>query len=139
MSEENLKSNINEIYNHIDYLDNIKDQNKEKFLESPERIKAVKYSMKAVMDGCLTITRDIVMGGEEIRTTGSYIDMFDKLEEEKIIDENLSKKIIKVIRLRTKFNPFDGEVTDKKVLEVMNEYIPHIERYLENINEFSDQ
>jgi len=138
MSEDDLRNNINEIYNHIDYLDTIKDEGKEQFLENPERIKAVKYSLKGVMNGCLSLTKQTAMSGE-ITTVGSYIDMFERLKEKNVVDEELSKKIIEVIRLRTKFNPFEGNANDDEVWEILDEYLVPIKKYLENIQEFNNQ
>ena len=138
MSKDNLENDIQRISKDLDYLEKIKNQGKEQFLENPEKIKAVKYSLKGVMDGCLTLTKQTVMSGK-ITTVGSYIDMFEKLKEKNVVDDDLSKKIIEVIRLRTKFNPFEGEVTDDEVWEILDDYLPHIKTFVENIKEFNDQ
>lgn len=134
MVEMNGDEKLNKILNHLSYLEEVISDGKEKFLASPERIRASKYSLKGAIDGYHDLTIHILKERFN-KQKGAYRDMFNTLTEEGIIDGNLNKKLLKLIRKRADLAPFFGNISDEDTWNLLNEHTDDIKKYVEKIEE----
>ena len=135
MPEYNLDRILNiigEINAAYAKLEKIKGLDKEKFLDSPEKIDSAKYNLIVIMEGACDICNHIAVkaGGQ---TPTSYTDCFSILEELKLLSPELSAKLKLMAKFRNLLVHRYWKIENDRVYDIIKQDIAAVIEFVKTI------
>lgn len=135
IDEELIEAKIDIILTNLEYLDQVKNGSKKEFLHSFERIQATKHSLQESIEACIDISNHLISENVWVRAE-TYSDMFFRLYEQKVIDENLKDSLSDMARFRNLLVHRYGKIDDERIWTILQEDLKDFELFISKIERF---
>ncbi len=141
LDKELIQLRIDIIERNLEEIKKIVDEGYEKFKGSFRDELASKHALLESIEACIDITNHIIVT-KGFRRPMDYKDVFVILEENRILDRNLSEKLQEMAKFRNLLVHRYAEIEKEKLFKIMKinvddirDFIGRILRYMASINE----
>ena len=117
-NKEKIGSLISQIHTALGRLHTLKGLNKEKFLNDVDKIASAKYHFIVAIEAVVDICNHII-SKNNFRLPKDYADTFNILEENGLIDKNLTVRLKNMVRFRNRLVHIYWNVDDEVVYEIL--------------------
>lgn len=138
IEEDVIEKKIDIIYEQQDYLESVREEGKEAFMDSFERRQAVKHSLQEAIEACLDIGNHIV-AAENLNRGEELSDIFESLAENGVVEEEPGQRLVEMAKFRNLLVHRYAYVDKDRLWTIATEDIEDISRFVREIQEFLDQ
>ncbi len=128
VSQDKITQKLSRLDDFLNVLDGIKDTQAQTFLKDKITSGAAKYYLQVSIECCLDIVNHII-ASEKMRAPTDYADSFSVLEENNIIEPELSLELRQMAKFRNRLVHLYGEIDDIYILEFITNDLKGIERF----------
>lgn len=107
---------------------------REEFLGNKHYVSSAKYNLLVAIEACIDIAYHLI-SKNRMRLPKDYADSFRVLQENGILDEELTRRLVLMSRFRNRLVHIYWEVDDEVIYSIINENIADIEEFLSRIVE----
>ena len=132
ISNEVINAMVDLIEENLALIEEIKMQGFESFSNNFRDIQAAKHSLQESIEACLDIGSHII-AEKGFRRAEDYKDIYNVLEEERIIDPVLSAKLQAMAKFRNLIVHRYGKIDTKRIFIIMSEDINDIKQFASTI------
>lgn len=132
INREVINAMIDLIDENIRLIEEIRSQGYESFSDNFRDIQAAKHSLQESIEACLDIGNHII-AEKGFRRAEDYKDIYKVLEEEGIIDPELSAKLQEMAQFRNLLVHGYGKIDTKRVFIIMSDDLKDIEEFVKKI------
>ncbi|CAG1002019.1 hypothetical protein METP3_03394 [Methanosarcinales archaeon] len=132
ISNEVINAMIDLIEENLRLIEEIKMQGFESFSNNFRDIQAAKHSLQESIEACLDIGSHII-AEKGFRRADDYKDIYKVLEEERIIDPDLSAKLQEMAQFRNLLVHRYGKIDTKRIFIIMSGDINDIKQFVNTI------
>lgn len=132
---DKIRQIAGEINSSLEKLKRYAELKEDPFLASAERIDSAKYNLIIAIEGVVDICNHIVAktGG---RAPCDYGDCFNILRELKILSDEFTERLKRMVKFRNLLVHIYWQVDNRKVFQIIKNDIRDIEIYLKEISKF---
>ncbi len=138
IDEELIEKKLDIIIENLKYLGKIRKIDKNKFLNSFEKLQATKHSLQEAIEASLDISNHIISSNDWKRAE-SYSEMFERLYEHNILDKELKDNLSNMAKFRNILLHRYGKIDDERLWKILNQNIKDIHKYIREIEKFMDK
>ncbi len=135
IDQELVEKKIDLIEEKLDYLSEAEQICLENFLDSYEKVQAVKHTLQESIEACLDIANHII-AASELKRSETYSDMFQRLSEEGILGDELADRLSDMARFRNLLVHQYAEIDNRRVYQILKDNLVDVENFLKRIEEF---
>lgn len=132
INREVINAMIDLIDENIRLIEEIRSQGYESFSNNFRDIQAAKHSLQESIEACLDIGNHII-AEKGFRRAEDYKDIYKVLEEEGIIDPELSARLQEMAQFRNLLVHAYGKIDTKRVFIIMSDDLKDIEEFVKKI------
>ena len=132
ISSDVINSMVDLIDENLRLIDEIKLMGYESFSESLRDIQAAKHSLQECIEACLDIGNHII-AEKGFRRADDYKDIYIVLEEEGVIEPDLSSKLQEMAQFRNLLVHRYGEIDTRRVFVIMSEDMGDIREFVKKV------
>ncbi len=132
ISREVINAMIDLIDENIRLIEEIKSQGFESFSNNFRDIQAAKHSLQESIEACLDIGNHII-AEKGLRRAEDYKDIYKVLEEEGIIDPELSSRLQEMAQFRNLLVHRYGKIDTKRIFIIMSEDLGDMKEFVRKI------
>ncbi len=132
ISREVINAMIDLIDENIRLIEDIRSQGFEQFSKSFRDIQAAKHSLQEAIEACLDIGNHII-AEKGFRRAEDYKDIYKVLEEEGIIEPELSAKLQEMAQFRNLLVHRYGKIDTMRLFIIMSEDLKDIQEFVKRI------
>ncbi|MCZ7397798.1 MAG: DUF86 domain-containing protein [Candidatus Methanoperedens sp.] len=132
ISNDVVNAMIDLIDENIRLIEEIRSQGYESFSGSFRDIQAAKHSLQEAIEACLDIGSHII-SEKGFRRPENYKEIFKVLEEEGIIDSELSVKLQEMAQFRNLLVHRYGQIDTRRIYIIMSNDLKDIQAFVKNI------
>ena len=132
ISSDVINSMVDLIDENLRLIDEIKLMGYESFSESLRDIQAAKHSLQECIEACLDIGNHII-AEKGFRRADDYKDIYRVLEEEGVIEPELSSKLQEMAQFRNLLVHRYGEIDTRRVFVIMSEDMGDIREFVKKV------
>ncbi len=132
ISNEVINAMVDLIEENLALIEEIKMQGFESFSNNFRDIQAAKHSLQESIEACLDIGSHII-AEKGFRRAEDYKDIYNVLEEERIITPVLSSKLQEMAKFRNLLVHRYGKIDTKRIFIIMSEDINDIKQFVNTI------
>ena len=132
ISKDVVNAMIDMIDENIRLIEEIRSQGYESFSGSFRDIQAAKHSLQEAIEACLDIGNHII-AEKGFRRPEDYKEIFIVLEEEGVIDHELSTKLQEMARFRNLLVHRYGEIDTRRIYIIMSDDLKDIQKFTKSI------
>ena len=132
ISKDVVNAMIDIIDENIRLIEDIRSQGYESFSGSFRDIQAAKHSLQEAIEACLDIGNHII-AEKGFRRPEDYKEIFIVLEEEGVIDHELSTKLQEMARFRNLLVHRYGEIDTRRIYIIMSDDLKDIQKFTKSI------
>ena len=134
VNKELILRKIDDIEEELKKIKNIKDITIDEFLSDEDRVDALKFRLLKIIEASIGICSHVVVKLFGI-IPESYSECFKILGDKKIIDKELSNKLVKMAKFRNLLIHMYYKVDDREVYKIIKENLSDIEMFVKEIEE----
>ncbi len=135
ISSEIINAMIDLIDENIRLIEEIKSQGYESFSSNLRDIQAAKHSLQESIEACLDIGNHII-AEKGLRRAEDYKDIYKVLEEEGIIDTELSSRLQEMAQFRNLLVHRYGKIDTKRIFIIMSEGLGDIKEFVRKVLDY---
>lgn len=132
ISSDVINSMVDLIDENLRLIDEIKLMGYESFSGSLRDIQAAKHSLQECIEACLDIGNHII-AEKGFRRADDYKDIYKVLEEEGVIEPELSSKLQEMAQFRNLLVHRYGEIDTRRVFVIMSEDMGDIREFVKRV------
>jgi uncharacterized protein YutE (UPF0331/DUF86 family) len=132
INREVINAMIDLIDENIRLIEEIRLQGYESFSNNFRDVQAAKHSLQESIEACLDIGNHII-AEKGFRRAEDYKDIYKILEEERIIDSELSARLQEMAQFRNLLVHAYGKIDTKRVFIIMSDDLKDIEEFVKKI------
>ncbi|SNQ59890.1 type VII toxin-antitoxin system HepT family RNase toxin [Candidatus Methanoperedens nitratireducens] len=132
INREVINAMIDLIDENIRLIEEIRSQGYESFSNNFRDIQAAKHSLQESIEACLDIGNHII-AEKGFRRAEDYKDIYKVLEEEGIIDPELSARLQEMAQFRNLLVHAYGKIDTKRVFIIMSDDLKDIKEFVKKI------
>ncbi|MCD6188782.1 MAG: DUF86 domain-containing protein [Thermococcus sp.] len=107
---------------------------RKEFLGNKHYVSSAKYNLLVAIEACIDIAYHLI-SKNRMRLPQDYADTFRVLQENGILDKELTRRLVLMSRFRNRLVHIYWEVDDEVIYSIINENIADIEEFLSRIVE----
>ncbi len=138
IDRELVESKIDIVMKNMEYLDEVKAMDKEDFLKSFEKKQATKHSLQEVIEVILDIANHMISGNGWERAE-TYAEMFERLYDYNVIDEDLKDRLADMARFRNLLVHRYGVIDETRLFCIIKEDLSDIHLFIEKIYRYMEE
>lgn len=131
--EEKVTRLMSEATNALEALYELSSIPKGEFLKNKHYVSSAKYNLLVAIEACIDIAYHLI-SKNKMRLPKDYADSFRVLSERKIIDDDLTRRLILMARFRNRLVHIYWEVDDEFIYEILKNNLSDIEEFMESIS-----
>jgi len=124
---------MSEATNALEALYELSSIPKGEFLKNKHYVSSAKYNLLVAIEACIDIAYHLI-SKNKMRLPKDYADSFRVLSERKIIDDDLTRRLILMARFRNRLVHIYWEVDDEFIYEILKNNLSDIEEFMESIS-----
>ena len=124
-----------ELLTALNGLREISELSKEEFLENHHLIASAKYYLVVSIEAVIDLSNHLITQNK-MRVPESYAETFKVLAEANVIEEELSKRLMKMAKFRNRLVHIYWKVDDEVVYSIIKEDIKDVKEFLASYTEF---
>ncbi len=132
ISSEVINAMIDLIDENIRLIEEIRSQGYEPFSKNRRDIQAAKHSLQESIEACLDIGNHII-AEKGFRRAEDYKDIYKVLEEEEIIEPELSAKLQEMAQFRNLLVHRYGTIDLKRIFNIITKDVKDIQKFVKTI------
>lgn len=122
-----------EINNALEALYELSKLPKKEFLSNRHYVSSAKYNLLVAIEACIDVAYHLI-SKNKFRLPKDYADSFRVLNERKIIDEDLTKRLILMARFRNRLVHIYWDVDEGVIYEILRNNLGDIEDFVSAIS-----
>jgi uncharacterized protein YutE (UPF0331/DUF86 family) len=127
-----INSMVDLIDGNLRLIEEIRSAGYEAFSGSLRDIQAAKHSLQECIEACLDIGNHII-AEKGFRRAEDYKDIYKVLEEERVIEPDLSSKLQEMAQFRNLLVHRYGEIDTRRVFVIMSEDMGDIREFVKRV------
>jgi uncharacterized protein YutE (UPF0331/DUF86 family) len=131
---EKIKQRITEIKENIEKIKKYSSIPEDEFWEDERNILSIKHLLLESIEACGNICVHI-LAKKIFKASSSFAECFENLYKSKVIDKDLSDKLIKMARFRNVLVHRYGHINDQKILDYAKNNLGDFNHFLKAIIE----
>ncbi len=135
IDEEIIEVKIDIILTNLRYLDTVRKERKNDFIDSFEKIQATKHSLQESIEASLDIANHIISEKRWDRAE-TYAEMFKRLYDHQIVDQKLMNSLSDMARFRNLLVHRYGIVDTERLWLIIQENLEDFEFFIKKIQLF---
>ena len=132
ISSDVINSMVDLIEENLRLIDEIKSMGYESFSGSLRDIQAAKHSLQECIEACLDIGNHII-AEKGFRRADDYKDIYMVLEEEGVIEPDLSSKLQEMAQFRNLLVHRYGKIDTRRVFVIMSKDMGDIREFVKTV------
>ena len=130
-----ISRQLDELEKYLHELEEFKDLSKETYLQDKKNIYSLRYLLQVSIETCINIGNHI-LSRYKIGLPDEYADVFRLLSKESIINEELEKKLIQMVRFRNRLVHVYWDIDDETIFEYLQQNLTDFYDYKSMIKAF---